>query len=303
MRTRKNIECLNSNELHDLREAFAGIYQLTESNPKSFAKIAGLHGLPGNYCKHSSFSGFLSWHRAYLLELENALRDIKCNVTLPFWDWNSTTQKGIPEACKHHTYINRSGITVDNPLFKGPIAPSIGGGYTYRGSNINNISFKVYADMAANNQSQTNFNTYAQNLNNYHGSVHIRFNGSMSDADYAAFDPIFYFHHANIDRLWANWQQLHGIASPSSELNTILNPFTKTYSSNWYLGQDFQSIASWNYRYRNWCIIWDPIPWTGQVHVLRFKIEPWILESQLINLVLSSNAMPKDSFELNFFIF
>jgi len=104
MRIRKNIECLSDDELHDLREAFAGIYQLPESNPNSFTRIAGLHGLPSpSYCIHHSTAGFLSWHRAYLLELENALREIKCHVTIPFWDWNSTANHGIPDACKSPT--------------------------------------------------------------------------------------------------------------------------------------------------------------------------------------------------------
>jgi tyrosinase len=29
--------------------------------------------------------------------------------------------------------------------------------------------------------------------------------GWMSDPDKAALDPIFWLHHANIDRLWAAW--------------------------------------------------------------------------------------------------
>lgn len=30
----------------------------------------------------------------------------------------------------------------------------------------------------------------------------------MSIQEYAAFDPIFWVHHANVDRLWASWQRL-----------------------------------------------------------------------------------------------
>jgi hypothetical protein len=76
MRTRKNINCLSQDELHDLRESLAGIYQLPDTHPNSFATIAGLHGNPPpSYCIHGN-NGFLSWHRAYLLELENALRTV-----------------------------------------------------------------------------------------------------------------------------------------------------------------------------------------------------------------------------------
>jgi len=37
-----------------------------------------------------------------------------------------------------------------------------------------------------------------------------KFYGEMADADYAAFDPIFWFHHADHDRLWWEWQVRRG---------------------------------------------------------------------------------------------
>ncbi|KAI6154136.1 common central domain of tyrosinase-domain-containing protein [Pisolithus tinctorius] len=41
-----------------------------------------------------------------------------------------------------------------------------------------------------------------------HGIIHgtIGGNGHMSDPDYAAFDPIFFFHHSNVDRILALWE-------------------------------------------------------------------------------------------------
>ncbi|KAI6005994.1 common central domain of tyrosinase-domain-containing protein [Pisolithus albus] len=41
-----------------------------------------------------------------------------------------------------------------------------------------------------------------------HGIIHgtIGGNGNMTDPDYAAFDPIFFFHHSNVDRLIALWE-------------------------------------------------------------------------------------------------
>ncbi|KIJ67237.1 hypothetical protein HYDPIDRAFT_25708 [Hydnomerulius pinastri MD-312] len=45
-------------------------------------------------------------------------------------------------------------------------------------------------------------------LESTHGLIHgtIGGNGHMSDPDYAAFDPIFFFHHSNVDRLIALWE-------------------------------------------------------------------------------------------------
>jgi predicted metal-binding membrane protein len=42
-----------------------------------------------------------------------------------------------------------------------------------------------------------------------HNDVHVAIGGWTGDPDTAAQDPIFWLHHANIDRLWWLWQQTH----------------------------------------------------------------------------------------------
>ena len=49
-------------------------------------------------------------------------------------------------------------------------------------------------------------------IESIHGAVHVTVggpNGHMAYIGYAAFDPIFYLHHCNIDRLCAMWQALY----------------------------------------------------------------------------------------------
>lgn len=41
---------------------------------------------------------------------------------------------------------------------------------------------------------------------------------------YSLSDPLFYLHHANIDRIWWNWQQL----APSTRFFSISGPATRT---------------------------------------------------------------------------
>ncbi|RPB20145.1 Di-copper centre-containing protein [Terfezia boudieri ATCC MYA-4762] len=86
-------------ELDTLIRAFWGIQNLPPDNENSFFRIAGYHGEPfqgkgvkegkwwGGYCNHHNVL-FPTWHRAYLLRLEDALRSIPgCqDVTLPFLD-------------------------------------------------------------------------------------------------------------------------------------------------------------------------------------------------------------------------
>lgn len=53
------------------------------------------------------------------------------------------------------------------------------------------------------------FDTVYQNLEGHiHGSPHV-FNGGDMETMYSSNDPIFYLHHANVDRLWAVWQGLY----------------------------------------------------------------------------------------------
>lgn len=45
-----------------------------------------------------------------------------------------------------------------------------------------------------------------------HDAVHVAVGGDgghMSYPDVSAFDPIFFLHHCNVDRLFAIWQALH----------------------------------------------------------------------------------------------
>ncbi|PGH30982.1 hypothetical protein GX50_06255 [[Emmonsia] crescens] len=45
--------------------------------------------------------------------------------------------------------------------------------------------------------------------NNVHGWVGGNYTGHMSEIPVATFDPLFWLHHCNIDRMWAIWQTLN----------------------------------------------------------------------------------------------
>ena len=118
-------------KLEKLVRAFRGIQALPPDDPDSFSLISGFHGMPwrgpgaedptwwGGYCWHKTVL-FPTWHRAYLLRLEDALRSIAgCqDVTLPFWDEIanlSTTNPVIPSVLTSRTF-ELDGRT-DNPLY------------------------------------------------------------------------------------------------------------------------------------------------------------------------------------------
>lgn len=128
--TRKDIRKLSTSELDNLIKAFAAIQKLKSDDPDSFFNIAGLHGEPfrgagygnpswwGGYCNHGNVL-FPTWHRAYLLRLEQALQKQVPGVALPYWDEieDTTRPDVIPAIFLQRQYTFEDKTTIDNPLF------------------------------------------------------------------------------------------------------------------------------------------------------------------------------------------
>lgn len=104
MRIRQSIQRLqylydtgeDKTQLENLVKAFREIQKRDPEDDSSFYALAGYHGEPHNFCNHGNVL-FPTWHRAYLLKLENALRSVEgCgNVTMPFWD-ETFLEEGAP---------------------------------------------------------------------------------------------------------------------------------------------------------------------------------------------------------------
>jgi tyrosinase len=120
----------NKKPLEDLMRAWKGIKGLPYTDLKSFFKLGGYHGEPfrgagwgsnaywGGYCNHGNVL-FPTWHRVYLLKLEEALQSIKgCeDVMLPFWDETDeySRTKGIPWPLTTE-FFELDGVQIPNPL-------------------------------------------------------------------------------------------------------------------------------------------------------------------------------------------
>jgi hypothetical protein len=301
IRYRRNINCLTTNQLHDFRESMQALFDLPESSGDSFATLGGLHGLPSpTWCDHGA-PGFLTWHRAYMRAFERALQCVNSDVMLPFWDWSSTNTIGLPAACSQPTYVNRDGDTVSNPLYSGPIAAGAGGGTTARGSGVDSQSFAGPATSAQASMASGTFASFQSALNGPHGSVHGLIGGEMGSVPRAGFDPIFYLHHCNVDRLWRNWQQTNlSAVIPASEANHPLDPFNKPFSDEWYDGADMLSTDDLGYRYSNWCF-WLPPVLVWEVLVVKF--DPWIIRRMReAKLIFRADRMSRESIEFRVFI-
>lgn len=230
LRHRLNIDKLSAAELATFRAAMGGMMGI--SDDRGYNYQAGIHGLPLPISCDIAHGHpiFLPWHRAYLYFFELYLRDIQPNVTLPWWDW--TADRHIPAA-----YKDRDVAGQPNPLFSAKVDPrAVQQG---AGSGLGDVTRREPgADgspplpTAREIQELLNlgdFLDFTHQLENYHNNVHVWVGGDMGQIPFAAFDPIFYAHHAMIDRIWRLWQLRHSrVGVPHNLLNEALPPFSMT---------------------------------------------------------------------------
>lgn len=108
----------------------------------------------------------------------------------------------------------------------------------------------------------------SDSLESVHDAIHgiTGGGGSMTYLDYSAFDPVFWLHHANVDRLFALWQALHGgnsyvqpEAQPNNnffyqqgqiqDVNSYLAPFHSSAGGNQWTSANSRDVTAFKYTY------------------------------------------------------
>jgi tyrosinase len=196
--------------MKQFRQAMTAIQGINDK--RGFNHIAGYHGAPGYYCWHHQHDKahtqmvarlFLPWHRAYLLTLEHALQDQVSGTALPWWDW--TQIREVPAS-----YAQEQIGGARNPLYSShaqvPSANPPIDKWTTRDPGANSwgsLATKAEIDKLLGTK---NWADFSDQLQGYHDHVHVWVGGDMATVDTAGFDPIFFAHHAMVDRLWHLWQ-------------------------------------------------------------------------------------------------
>ena len=104
-------------------------------------------------------------------------------------------------------------------------------------------------------------------LENMHNAIHslVGHGGHMGQIPYSAFDPIFWLHHANVDRLFAIWQAIYPNSYTTAEVdiegtftnapgetedvNTPLTPFHSDTLGTLYTSATVRSTRPFGYTY------------------------------------------------------
>lgn len=171
---------------------------------------------------------FLPWHRLYLLKIEQMGQAIDPQFFIPYWKW--TSQRKVPPwIANFKPTIKVPGINrmvTRNPPRPNTTLPTA--------AQINSIMGSV------------TFTNFVNGIDAPHGRVHNWCFGTMSDTSWSPVDPLFWLHHAEIDRLWNVWQTNHSGQNPTlSGTDRIMDPWPETEVQ-------VRSIAALGYSYSQW---------------------------------------------------
>jgi hypothetical protein len=239
---RKSLYSANvQNDLNDLQKALGIMRKMDCDSACSWYYQGAMHWVPDTILKNpfcSSYhtpkdlkeawdncthtpSGreqihFLVWHRLYIYNFEKIVRKLSGDSTfsLPYWGYTDTTN--IAQSRTMPAMFRDTNVS----LYEKARLDSINKGFPISGKMINKLSLTklfhntTYAGFngnidAAPHGAMHNYLGYGNDPKGKSMFSPIKQTmdegGLMQDVATAAFDPIFWVHHANIDRIWQQW--------------------------------------------------------------------------------------------------
>jgi hypothetical protein len=313
---RRDIWCLESVTTFEpttlaYAQAVADMQSRPTNDPTSWTFQAGMHGSysappPGaawNQCQHASWF-FLSWHRMYLYWFERIVRASVIKLlghshkhwALPYWNYSkgfpSNTlppafrQPNLPGGAPNALYVPDPGRnTFPAPGINGgaqvpPSATDFSGAFAYT-----NFTPPPPPGFGGGKHAPIHFGTATGALESVpHNVIHGLVGGSglMGDPNRAAQDPIFWLHHANIDRLWSHWLESGGGRTDPSDPTWLTPSFTfydETGATVTMTSQDvLDTVHQLEYRYEDEPppVVYPPKPPHVRPHLVHVP-EPEIL--------------------------
>ncbi|MET1110630.1 MAG: tyrosinase family protein [Allosphingosinicella sp.] len=281
---RRNASTMAANDpiLRGYRRAIQAMRALPNNNPCSWFYQAAIHGttdpanLPSWNTCHTDPTFFWAWHRMYLYWFERIVRKYarQHDWAIPYWDWTNPAERAMPAPFRDSASLlyeasRNAGVNAGNPLSA-------------------NLGVSV-----ANAMTLLDYFSTQSSINGPHGSVHGAVGGKMGSVSSAAQDPIFWAHHAQVDRIWNLWlAQGGGRSSPVGDAtwrNKTYTFFDECCQPVQMKGCDVVRAAlqlSYSYegeppQVNQYC----PLVWVGQV------LEIAVLSRVKVGLVLERTAV------------
>lgn len=240
LKVRKNAASLTSNEINKFVNAVKALknQMTTGSNGTRISiydqfvathlgafDVAGRLAPDGNTFVNPGHTGaaFLPWHREFLYQFEQILQVVDPSVTVPYWDFTdrSSTQNIIFQ----DKFMGPNGNAAAGSVVQSGFFSAANGwlqrkdlsGKTWTGISDGTQpiarKFRGFENLPTTAQvddtlSKTTYKDFSSSLERVtHNSSHLWVGGSVANVATSPNDPIFWMLHANVDRIWAQWQQ------------------------------------------------------------------------------------------------
>ncbi len=216
VRIRKNANTLTANEREKYLEALREVHQtynfyILFRNSHSQNNMAHRQAHTG--------SAFLPWHRAFMIHIERLLQASDPSVALPYWHFDQSSPNMFNSnfmGSNPTSPATQAIISATNPLSTWQIPGAALGIRRRTPYGDNGIPSSV---LGTSTGVATELATLALGANyaNFIGMEGTTHNGAHNNSGNAISwvagspaiapqDPLFYFLHSNIDRLWSKWQ-------------------------------------------------------------------------------------------------
>jgi len=230
IRYRKHVDDMTPDDWKALGDAMTLLHQKDKFGPQgpatpsanepfpqdhdSYEWFVQIHGnrKESKACKHGS-ELIWPWHRAFLLHFENQLRatnpPVSSNITLPYWDWTEkpSGEAGYPkefEVLGSPFFHARQQYGTDIPLSVASDDIPQGVSPSQFVDNLMAGNWEEFGGTAEGPQAAA-----GAMESQLHNQIHGYIGKDNANTIHAVRDPIFWAHHANLDRLWDRWQRLH----------------------------------------------------------------------------------------------
>jgi hypothetical protein len=167
------------------RERFICAFNMLNANG-TLGRLVDIHR--EMHMQHTN-ARLLPWHRIFVYLFEEAMHHCHPDVCVPYWDWTKESEQAFPSWL--------AGIL--------PVVHTAAGTVAVMRSPGTSAALAADVGLTPTAMSKTNYNDFSALINGIHGSVHIWVGGTMSSPMTSPADPVFWLHHANLDRLWWKW--------------------------------------------------------------------------------------------------
>lgn len=204
---RKEVRNLSDQEWNDFVKGVKAMQ--AGRGPNTWDRYAKMH--VDNQATVHGNSFFFPWHRYYLRQLELEIQKTSPSIMLPYWDWAYDSQAPELSPVFSNTRFGKNG---ENGCLRSGSFANTQVYYPnphclnrqWDGGNRISALYSTDVINRVGTSAANNYDTLRRSIEmNPHGAVHVNIGGDMANM-WSPNDPIFYVHHAFVDKIWAMWQ-------------------------------------------------------------------------------------------------